>query len=210
MGKNHKHTKCSVCGREKLYRGDLCFKHYNQMKKYGQFLDNNPRSQSDLNEIIMYDDYAEIILYDNLGYEASRTLIDLEDVEKVKGHKWGMAGGYVATSINRKKVKLHRYIMECEKNKRIDHINRNRLDNRKCNLRICTTEENNRNLSRARNNKSCVTGVCWNKGKWRAYITFDNKNIDLGYFDKFCAAVECRWKYERELFKEYSPLKRSK
>lgn len=208
MGRNYKHGKCSVCGREsKLHKGDLCSKHYNQMKKYGKFLDDNPRCQYDLNEIIVYENHAEIILYDNLGYEINRTLIDLEDVEKVKNYKWVInTQGYVVTTMNKKGVRLHRYIMGCEKPEKIDHINRNKLDNRKCNLRICNTKENNRNLSRSRNNKSCVTGVCWSKGRWRAYITFNNKNIDLGYFDKFCDAVECRWKCEKELFKEYSPL----
>jgi hypothetical protein len=211
MTRKYKKGNCSICGRYgTLNKNKTCSKHYSQMKKYGKYLDDNSRFQTDPNEIIMHNDYAEIILYDKLGYEAKRSKIDLDDIDKVKNIKWSLgSGGYVRGNIKGKNYPLHRYIMPCDKKEVVDHINRDRLDNRKSNLRICNTIENNRNLSMAKNNKSCVTGVCWreNKKVWRAYITYNSKNIELGAFDKFCDAVECRWKYERRLFGEFSPNK---
>ena len=59
---------CSCCGREipKHFRKGLCQKHFDQMKMYGEFLDDSQRCETDVNEIVIYDDYAEIVLYDLL------------------------------------------------------------------------------------------------------------------------------------------------
>ena len=58
---------CSQCGRklDRKYPKMLCDKHYQQLKEYGFFLDDNPRNE-DPNEIILYDNHAEIILYNKL------------------------------------------------------------------------------------------------------------------------------------------------
>lgn len=65
------------------------------------------------------------------------TRIDKEDEEKATKYKWQLsATGYVVGISNNKRVRLHRLIMGCESGdgKIVDHINHNRLDNRKCNL----------------------------------------------------------------------------
>jgi len=76
----------------------------------------------------------------------------------------------------------------------IDHTNRNRSDNRLANLRLSTQALNNQNASKRRDNKSGITGVWRNKrlAKWQAYICVDNKQIHLGVFDSFDAAVQAR------------------
>ena len=66
----------------------------------------------------------------------------------------------------------------------VDHINNNPLDNRRENLRLCTTQQNSHNRGPTQANKSGYKGVCWHpQGKWMAYIFVDGKNITLGYFD---------------------------
>lgn len=154
---------CECCGR--LIKNppggkyNYCTKHGRQLKKYGRFLDDNPISPYDPNEIIEYEDYAEIVLRDSHCKEIGRAMIDLDDVEKVRGIKWYKhSNDYVSTKDKRM---LHRFIMglgRTEEDSRIvDHINRNKLDNRKCNLRLSDKTGNNRNVGLQKNNTSGIT-----------------------------------------------------
>lgn len=74
----------------------------------------------------------------------------------------------------------------------IDHINGNPLDNRTCNLRLATREQNYHNQGLSGRNTSGIKGVHFDKarGKWRAEIRFYNKIVGLGRFEtKGLAAV---------------------
>ena len=200
--------KCVVCGRE--YEGNktgygMCNKHYKQFKKYGKVLDNNPRTIYDPNEIIEYEDYAEIILYNNQCEEVARALIDLDDIDKVKNCKWYMSNGYVVHRIKNKQIRLHRIIMNPNDDMVVDHINHNPLDNRKSNLRICTLQQNNMNKTIQSNNTSGTTGVFWDKqtNKWRAGIKINQKKINLGRFNTKEEAIQKRKQAEIEYFGEY-------
>jgi hypothetical protein len=141
--------------------------------------------------------------------EIAKTLIDLDDVEKCKEYKWHLSKeGYVIGLKNEKRIKLHRLLLDLQDNNYcVDHINRNPLDNRKSNLRICTNADNaiNKNINRA--NKSGVIGVSWYKvrNKWVASIGFNNKKKTLGYFENFDDAVRVRLKAEKEYFGEFAP-----
>ena len=164
------------------------------------------RTIYDPNEIVIYDTYAEIIIYDRKGNEKARALIDIEDVDKVKIYKWSLNGrGYVMCRINGKRISLHRFIMNCPENMVVDHINHNKLDNRKCNLRICTQSQNTMNKRKQSNNTSEYTGVYWYKArsKWRVYITVNGKRIDLGYYDNLEEAIKVRKQAEKKYFGEY-------
>lgn len=72
----------------------------------------------------------------------------------------------------------------------VDHINRNRLDNRKKNLRFATYHENTRNISRQRNNTSGYRGVHRNAGKWVADIKVNYKKIHVGSYDDILEAAK--------------------
>ena len=173
---------CSVegCNNKHLAKG-YCTKHYQQIKKYGEIISVG-RTKYDPNEIVMYEGYAEMILYNSRGIEVARTLIDIEDIEKVSQYKWCLDNkGYVTTNkINDKKVLLHRFIMNIWKNEFdwdsnvIDHINRNPLDNRKENLRIVSQRENNNNLNRNRK----VIAIIDNK----PFMIFDTIKKGAEYF----------------------------
>ncbi len=82
----------------------------------------------------------------------------------------------------------------------IDHINHSKADNRIVNLRVVTRAENQRNMSRARNNTSGITGVCWNKcsKKWQASISAEGKQIYLGLHDNLFLAYLARRGAERK------------
>lgn len=194
---------CSVEGCEnKHYGKGYCDKHYRQFKKYGCILE---RTKFDANEIIEHDDYAEMILYNNKGKEVARALIDLEYVDVIKDYKWHINNyGYV---VNDKVGLLHRLLMNPDENLVIDHINHNPLDNRICNLRICTQQENLFNKSVRCNNTSGITGVAWYKrrNKWTAYVNINGKKNNLGYFNTLEEATEARRRAEIEYFGEYAP-----
>lgn len=88
----------------------------------------------------------------------------------------------------------------------VDHMNHQRHDNRKNNIRICSHKNNNRNLAISKNNTSGVTGVRYDNSahKWYATIMVNYKSISLGYFDDFSEAVKCRYEAEEKYFGKYS------
>lgn len=79
-------------------------------------------------------------------------LIDAEDYELVVGHRWWLstAGYAFAKGADGRSVLMHRLLMGCARGdqREVDHHNRNRLDNRRSNLRFCTHAENMANLNR--------------------------------------------------------------
>lgn len=164
------------------------------------------RTRKDPNEIIIHEDYAEILLYNDKGVEVARTKIDIEDIEKVKKYKWHYSYGYAKTAIKRKRLALHRYILNYKGALQVDHTNGNRLDNRKSNLRLATPQQNSMNSDIRIDNTSGVSGVSFHKHrqKWRAYLTFEGQTISLGYYYTFEEAVKVRKEAEIKYFGEYA------
>ena len=132
------------------------------------------------------DNYAELIIYSADKTKKHTSLIDLEDVQFVEQFSWCIRSrGYVGRIENKKLIQLHRALIKCPDDKIVDHINRNKLDNRKSNLRICDYGKNLRNSSLKSNNASGITGVGIDtKSKnWRARICVNYKNISLGFYE---------------------------
>lgn len=136
---------------------------------------------------------------------------DLEDYDKIKDYCWYIHEnkyGYKAleTTKNKKQIRFQWLV----KGKNVDHINRNPLDNRKCNLRNVSIRENSINHNIRKDNRSGVTGVNYNKRteKWVARIS-DKRNhrIILYSGDSFEDAVKARLKAEKEYYGEHSPLR---
>ena len=162
------------------------------------------RTRYEPNEIILHENYAEILLYNRQGKVTHSAFIDLEDVERVNKYTWGRsANQYVeCRELN---IYLHRFIMNCPKDMEVDHINHNGLDNRKENLRIVTHKQNKFNNPILSTNTSGVTGVSWSKqkNKWRAYITIDDKQKSLGYYFNKEDAIKARKEAEEKYFGEF-------
>lgn len=81
---------------------------------------------------------------------------------------------------------MHRVILERMGFKdfaQSDHINQDKLDNRRYNLRPATFSQNGCNQGVQKNNTSGYKGVFWNQGKWMTQIKVDGKVIYLGYYD---------------------------
>ncbi len=79
---------------------------------------------------------------------------------------------------------MHRLLLCPPMEMQIDHVNGNKLDNRKSNLRTCTASENQHNQGLQINNTSGYKGVIWivSRDLWRAQIKINSKQIYLGYF----------------------------
>ena len=86
--------------------------------------------------------------------------------------------GYAQTTINDSNKKLHQLLLVCPNNMVVDHIKRNKFDNRLSNLRIVTVHDNNRNKSKPNTNTSGFVGVCKDGNSWRAFIN-DNQGNKL-------------------------------
>lgn len=133
--------------------------------------------------------------------------VDVEDFEKVKDYCWtesvsNMGLHFPVTTINGKTTSMHQ-LLGC---KNWDHADRNEMNNRRCNLRPCTVQENRRNKSTQSNNTSGVSGVSWRKD--REVITVENrKQIHLGVFKNKEDAIRTRLNAENEMFKEFAPQK---
>lgn len=144
-------------------------------------------------------------------YGRINVLLDDEDYDRVIKEKYSLSVTYDKTIKNfyvaftakpsgSNSRLLHRYILNPPKNMTVDHINRNPLDNRKENLRICTQFINNQNQS---HNKSGKVGVCFlnRENKYMAYIRVNRKMINLGTYKNFEDAVKSRIKAEKKYFK---------
>lgn len=172
---------CSVegCNNKYCAKG-LCSKHYMQIRVYGEILE---RTMYEKNEIIKYDDYAEIVLYNKQHKEVGRTAIDLKITDKVATYKWYVSNGYVR---NNTVGFLHRFIVDCPDDMVVDHIDGNPFNNRECNLRICTQADNMKNQKKQKgDNSSQYKGVsyCKDRDKWVVRICINNKDKHIGYFD---------------------------
>jgi hypothetical protein len=111
-------------------------------------------------------------------------LVDDEDFERFSAHSWHMHEGYAARNERqpdgRKRIVLmHREILGLERGDgwEADHINRDRLDNQRENLRVLTKGQQRQNMTTY--SSSGYRGVSFHEGRWRARAF----HVNLGGFD---------------------------
>lgn len=139
-------------------------------------------------------------------------LFDLEDYEYLE-NKWWYTDDYGYLThckrINKHNhyVRFHRLVTKASSGEYVDHINKNKCDCRKTNLRVCKHKENDRNKGLRTNNKSGIVGVSYDKSrdKWLASLTYDYKTIHLGRYNEKKEAIKARLIAELEYFKDYAP-----
>lgn len=143
-------------------------------------------------------------------------LVDDEDFEELSKYVWRDSSGYASRVTSRKTGKrktimMHRHILGLDRLKdlEVDHINGNRSDNRKCNLRIVSRKQNSLNVP-ARSSNSCFgyKGVSFDKrnSKYSARIVMDGKKIWLGYFESANDAARMYNFWAKDIFGEYARL----
>ena len=203
---------CCICGKtenETKIIGSYCRKHYLQMYRHGKILD---RTIYDKNKIIVDDNIATMELYDKHGNVCGITTFDSKFVDDVSKYKWYIrysgSGNfkvpYVLGTIKGTKVFLHRFLLMCDDNNKIDHIDRDTMNNRLENLRECTSAENSRNRI-YKTSKGKHPGVYqqYENGNWTARICYNYKTIYLGTFSSYEEALIARKEAEQKYFGEF-------
>lgn len=134
-------------------------------------------------------------------------LVDDEDFLWLNQWRWSVSRGYVVRRASSENVRMHRLILGLRVGEYTDHINGNRLDNRRMNLRIATMAENNRNRA-SRGSASGYRGVSWHKaGKcWEARISADKKDRRLGLFKDPVLAAKAYDEAAKDLHGEFARL----
>lgn len=212
--------KCIICGRKTNRTYNLygykcvCSKHMHQILKYGKPLDTIQRTNSDLNDYYIVGNDVFFNLYNQKNEKIKEFIIDKEDIEKVKYHKWRISHGHVVTGLpSRGEQKdLSWIVLDLtqkdiqERNIVVDHRDGNGFNNRKSNLRICSQGENVLNKSFMSNNTSGFIGISFRKEKNRydPEIRIGHARCHLGYTKAFEDAVYKRYYAEQLIFKEYA------
>lgn len=209
-----KRKECQVCGskikliQSRKFHGTYCQRHFTQLYTYGKIKEE---TVFDRNDYVIKNNIIEIILKNSKFEEVGRAIIDKEDLDKVIPYKWRLGTWGYAETGSGKNILMQRLIMNVIDDSEliVDHINRNELDNRKCNLRIVNKSQNAINSKLSMANTSGVKGVSWNKNAkaWRAYLTKEGVRYELGHSKDFNEAVRKRLKAERKYFGEYAPQK---
>lgn len=139
-------------------------------------------------------------------------MVDDEDYEFLSQWKWAYdrSVGYAVSNRPTKDVRrgmsrkmyMHRMVLNTPDEYLTDHINGNRLDNTRSNLRICSQHENTYNSSSHKKTSSNYKGVHWFKAynRWQAYINFNGNRTNIGYFD---SEEEAARAYDAEAFEKF-------
>jgi len=135
---------------------------------------------------------------DNLYY------FDLDMLSKLENHAWIVNNQrYLGASIEGAPTFAHHLVIgKPSKGLVVDHIDRDRCNNRKNNLRVVTISQNSANTGLLLRNTSGFKGVCWdkNRGKWKAALNNNGKTLNLGRFD---SAIDAAVAYDEIAVKTY-------
>lgn len=151
------------------------------------------------------------IITTNKGEEI---VVDDEDIDILNKYTWHLdKDGYARTSMKingtKKMIQMHRFIMGNPTGMTVDHKNSIRTDNRKENLRVCTRNNNNKNINKTKGDKTSVyKGVF--KGKcehqWRSSIRYNGNYFDIGVFSNEIACANAYNYYAKQLHGEFAGL----
>src|SRR5690242_12158205 len=129
--------------------------------------------------------HIELVSKDQLP---PRALVDDDKLDELTKYRWTWAGGYASTRMKQpdgsiKNVLMHRLLVDAQPGDIVDHINRKKLDNRLCNLRVATTAQNNANRGKADVGRasSIYVGLSrkYDRAGWRVTVA----GIDFGTYE---------------------------
>ena len=134
-------------------------------------------------------------------------LVDDEDFEEINRYRWQKSAWGYAVRCGRDSdgklttLRMHRIVMKAKKGTEVDHINWNKLDNRKENLRFLSHRKNVCNRPVHKNNQTGIKGVGWHKRikKFQARLRTPSGLIHIGYFQ---TAEEARLAYNEVVIRE--------
>lgn len=145
----------------------------------------------------------EMFRYDSLTGEFFRRISRSGNGGRAGTLAGSLSEGYLQTRIGKKTYKIHRliwlYVYGYFPETEIDHIDRDRLNNKIENLREASSQCNARNRKERSDNTSGVKGVYWCKrgSRWSVYICISQKKRFVGYYQDYADAVSARFAAEQ-------------
>lgn len=140
-------------------------------------------------------------------YRGELCRVDDEDFEKLSQYSWSVGGsGYAMAWVNGRMITMHQLLTKTSRGMPTDHIDRNKLNNQRNNLRVCTQSENVANGKMRANNMSGYRGVIWSRDKWFAQIKKNYKNRRIGPFNSPKQAAQAYDAKAKELHGEFASL----
>ena len=131
----------------------------------------NGKNKENRNQYYYYQNLYYIVSLLNEKWIIMSTNKQTRDI--LTNHVLRNSEGYAQTDIHDSTKKLHQLLLVCPNNMVVDHVKRNKFDNRLENLRIVSVHDNNRNKSKPNTNTSGFVGVCKDGNSWRAFINDD-------------------------------------
>jgi hypothetical protein len=134
-------------------------------------------------------------------------IVDDDRYDELSKTKWNYLSVGYARSGNGK-ILMHRLIVGASRGELVDHIDGNKLNNQKENLRICTKSQNAMNSEKKSNNRSGYKGVAWSKQmqKWDVRIKANGRRVFIGLFDDVHDAAIAYNDSARFFFGEFAKL----
>jgi hypothetical protein len=139
------------------------------------------------------------------GYEA---LVDNDDFAWLNQFKWHYNNG---TAMRHRGILMHREIINTPQDMDTDHINGNRLDNRRRNLRVCTASLNSMNRKKRTNNVTSIykgvnSVIVHGRHYWKTQIRKKGMYVYIGYFKQEQHAAMAYDIWAKDLFGEFAKL----
>lgn len=134
-------------------------------------------------------------------------LVDDDMYETINKRPWQLSTkGYAVNRSRGVTTHMHRLVLPPPDGMFIDHIDGDKLNNQRSNLRVCTNQQNHANRGLNKNNTSGYKGVIVNGSKWEARIKFNYKTLHLGSFSDIIDAAQMYNAKAKELFGEFARL----
>src|SRR3990167_3664964 len=140
--------------------------------------------------------------------QGKSVLVDNKYFNILNKYQWKYGcGGYAYRNIKNGVVLMHRELIKTPKGFQTDHINRNKLDNRIKNLRICTASQNQFNIQKWSHNSTGYRGIIFDKesSKFRVRVGINGKKIHIGRFSSLKIAVKAYRVAIKNLYGEFVP-----
>lgn len=142
-------------------------------------------------------------------------IVDDEDFDRISKHKWHIQSASMLYAVRkgardehgkRIRYQMHREVISAPRGIFVDHINGNTLDNRRCNLRFATTQQNafNRKMTSANTTGSKGVYLCRATGRYYAQICVNGRGKHLGFFASISAASAAYDNAARANFGEFA------
>lgn len=135
------------------------------------------------------------------------TIVDDVDFEWLNKYTWNVVDGYARATVDGvSDTFMHMILITRTNGQQIDHINRNRLDNRRENLRLCTRSENQYNIGLRKDNRSGARGVYYHirDKRWIAKTKVQGERIHIGSFKTKEDAVIAYNEFVKKHHKEFA------